>query len=258
MRKLRLRGVKSQSKVTQRGSSRTGVQIQTHLTPWPVLFPLHCFCLARATRTVMPVGGPSSWAQQPPWIHPSLPVCPHQSHPLLEVPHAASDPFTFARAVPLLAMPSSLPWPIATFEADLVIRAKPSETLHDRNKCFLDFCSTRLHFIHSCIHSFIKYGLWTYMCQTLHSNSKTWGEVPQKQEGGGCGSTQGECQTPQSFPGLGLTAWIGCLLANLPDLGILISSAPLTPRHIAWHAADKHLDFYVKKVIQSYRARAMC
>lgn len=52
--------------------------------------------------------------------------------------------------------------------------------------------------------------------------------------------------------------WIGCLLANLPDLGILISSAPLTPRHMAWHAADKHLDFYTKKVIHSYRARAVC
>lgn len=73
---------------------------------------------------------------------------------------------------------------------------------------------------------------------------------------GAVGAHSGDTRHPRPSPGCVSLTWVGSLLADLPDFGILISSAPLAPQHSAWHAADMHLDFYVNKVISFDRAPA--
>ena len=73
---------------SQGHTAKVEIQTQVHLTPWPILFPLHCPC---QVRTAFPTDGSAPHAQHLSGLTPaslSIPI----SHPnLLGIPDPASD-----------------------------------------------------------------------------------------------------------------------------------------------------------------------
>lgn len=178
----------------------------------------------------MPMNGPSSRSRQTLWIQPQPPCLSPSVIPIALSSLKLLETFCIGMCcfsacnVLLSSLTNSdlFSWPLR-------LSLSPTQSLPKHCKTEINASRTArvfILFVHLFIHSSNMYCGYTTMCQTLNSNSKTQEDVPREKGSEAVGAHGGECQTPQTSPGWVSLPWTGCLLLSLPDLGILILSAP--------------------------------